>query len=107
MAKGLPQEASDDFETCASDEEINEYNNLNSKSMLEQIQDILMSPRFKAFYWFTGITAGVGFLSLIIEIIPTLGLSEFTTVAIVTVIAQITKALMNLRNDKPMGFSAK
>jgi len=75
--------------------------------ILNTIWQVLQSPRFISFYWTAGISAVVGFLSLIIEVIPDLGLNEFTAVLIVGVLAQLTKALDNYKKGKPLGFAPK
>ena len=73
--------------------------------ILNTIWQVLQSPRFISFYWTAGISAVVGFLTLITEVIPDLGVSEFTAVMIVGVLAQLTKALSNYKQGKPLGFS--
>ena len=73
--------------------------------ILNKLWQVLQSPRFISFYWTAGISAVVGFLTLITEIIPDLGVSEFTAVLIVGVLAQLTKALSNYKKGKPLGFS--
>ena len=73
--------------------------------ILNKLWQVLQSPRFISFYWTAGISAVVGFLTLITEIIPDLGVSEFTAVLIVGILAQLTKALDNYKKGKPLGFS--
>jgi len=75
--------------------------------ILNKIKDILQSPRFISFYWMSGMTVLVGFLSLIIDVIPDMGLPQFTATLIVMVLTQLTKALNNYKNGKPMGFAKK
>ncbi len=69
--------------------------------------NLLVSPRFVAWYWSAGIASVLGFLGLITDIIPQLGLSELGAALLVAAIAQITKALNNLAEGKEMGFSPK
>jgi hypothetical protein len=75
--------------------------------ILSTIWQVLQSPRFISFYWTAGISAVVGFLTLIIEFIPDLGLSEFSAVLVVGVLAQLTKALSNYKQGKALGFMPK
>ena len=77
------------------------------QELLLKIKSILLSPRFISFYWTTGLSAVVGFITLVSDVIPSLGVSEFATVMTVSILAQITKALNNLIEGKEMGFCQK
>jgi len=74
-------------------------------TVLKNIKDLLISPRFIAFYWSIGITAVIDFIDIIIPAIPDLGLPQWIAVLTVAGLAQITKALNNLQKGKPMGFA--
>lgn len=74
---------------------------------LTKLKSILISPRFIAFYWSAGITAVVGFLNLFLQVIPDLGMPEIATALTVALIAQLTKALNNYKQNKPMGFAKR
>ena len=71
------------------------------------IYNLLISPRFQAFYWGAGLTALAGFVSLLIEAIPDLGMPEVVTALVLFALHQATKALNNARVGKPMGFAPK
>jgi uncharacterized membrane protein YdcZ (DUF606 family) len=75
--------------------------------ILNKLWQLLQSPRFISLYWTAGISAVVGFLTLITEVIPDLGVSEFTAVLIVGLLSQLTKALDNYKKGKPLGFAPK
>ena len=75
--------------------------------ILENIAGLFVSPRFITFYINTGLIAGVGLFSLISENLGGLGLPEWAVVLIGLAIAQITKALNNLKQGKDMGFAPK
>lgn len=76
-------------------------------NILINIKNLLISPRFISFYWGAGITVVVGFIALISEALPNLGMPEIASTLIVLALAQITKALDNFRKGKEMGFAPK
>lgn len=72
---------------------------------LEKILNLFVSPRFITFYWLTGISTSVSFITLISENIPDLGLPEWVALLVVSGLSQLTKALSNYKQGKPMGFA--
>ena len=76
-------------------------------TILKNIGNLLISPRFQAFYWGTGITALVSFIALLSKSIPDLGMPEIVATLIVLALAQVSKALNNFRIGKSMGFAPR
>ena len=75
--------------------------------ILINLKNLLISPRFQSFYWRVGLTAVAGFLNLVAENITGLGLPLMIIPFLGMALAEITKALNNLANDKAMGFAPK
>ena len=75
--------------------------------MLNNILNLFQSPRFVAWYWSMGTIASVAFLNLISESLLEIGLPAWAVVALGGIIAQITKAMSNSKQGKPLGFSNK
>ena len=75
--------------------------------ILKNLWNLLISPRFQAFYWNTGCIAIIGFLNLLSENIVDIGLPVWAVGLIGLGLSQLTKAVSNYKNDKPMGFVYK
>jgi len=73
--------------------------------ILNKILELFISPRFISFYWRTGSMATVGFLNLISEGITDVGLPAYAVVVIGLILSEATKAISNLKQGKPLGFS--
>lgn len=71
---------------------------------LKNIFSLFQSPRFVSFYWRTGGMALVALLNLISTDITSLGLPVWAVALIGLAIGEVTKALNNAMQDKPMGF---
>jgi hypothetical protein len=69
--------------------------------------DLLVSPRFKSFYWSIGVMALTGFLSLLADNIGLLHLSPQATVILGLILNQVTKGLNNQAQGKSFGLSSK
>lgn len=76
-------------------------------TILNNVKNLFISPRFVSFYWQAGSVALVGLLSLISENLASIGLPDWAVVFTGLVIAQITKAINNRKLGKEMGFSNK
>lgn len=74
-------------------------------TILQNILSLFQSPRFVSFYWRTGGMAAIAFLNLIVESLTTLGLPVWAVALIGLAIGELTKALNNAMQDKPMGFA--
>lgn len=72
------------------------------EKVFNAIADALVSKRFKAFYWSTFTMALAGFLDLVLQELTEWDPDNFLTVLAGLVFAQITKALNNWFNHKPM-----
>ena len=70
-----------------------------------KVADLFQSPRFVSFYWQAGSVALVGLLSLIGENLANLGLPEWAVIGVGLIFAQLTKAISNSSQGKPMGFA--
>ena len=76
-------------------------------NILTNLVNLLVSPRFKAFYWnMFGMVIG-GFLTLLANNLTGLGLSVEVAIILGGILTQISKAIVNWANDKPMGFAPK
>ena len=74
-------------------------------NVLENVKNLLLSPRFTSFYWQAGSVMVVGFLNLLAENIASLGMPEWLAIGIGLMLAQVTKAISNSNQGKPLGFS--
>ena len=75
--------------------------------ILNNILSLFQSPRFISFYWQTGSVALIGLLNLISENTADLGLPAWAVVFVGLALSQLTKAITNLTQGKPMGFARK
>lgn len=67
--------------------------------------NFLLSPRLKSFYWRTGMMALASFLAIVADSLNMLELSPQITVVIGLVLGEISKALTNAVDNKPLGFA--
>ena len=74
-------------------------------TIFQNILNLFQSPRFVSFYWQAGSISLIGLLDLIGENIGNLGIPTWLVVLLGLVFSQITKALNNATQNKPMGFS--
>lgn len=72
---------------------------------MEKITDLLLSPRFKSFYWRTGAMALAGFLAIVADSLDVLSLSPAMIGIVGLVLGEITKALNNAAKGESLGFS--
>jgi len=75
--------------------------------MLTNIKNLLISPRFISFYWKAGLTVVVNFIALLSDSLPELGLPQMAIVFVGLFLSEITKAINNYLNSKPLGFAPK
>lgn len=68
------------------------------------ILDVLLSPRFKSFYWRTGIMAVTGFVSLLAANVGMFQFSVPVTTVVGLILGEVVKALNNYNQSAPMGF---
>lgn len=73
--------------------------------ILENLKNLLISPRFIAFYWQSGSIIATGLLNLMAENIANIGLPGWAVVFVGLLISQATKAIANYNAGKPMGFA--
>lgn len=62
---------------------------------LDKVFDLLLSPRFKSFYWRSAMMALATFLTMVTNSITDLGLSKETAVVIGLIAGEISKHLNN------------
>jgi len=60
---------------------------------LLKIRDVLLSNRFKSFYWRTGVMALVGLLALLTDAIHSITTNEILVLILVNIFSEITKFL--------------
>ncbi len=77
------------------------------KKILENIKNLLISPRFISWYWSVGLVALIQFLNMISENLANLELPNWAVVLLGLALAQATKALSNLKQGKEMGFAPR
>lgn len=63
--------------------------------MLNKLKALLLSNRFKSFYWRTGMMAVAGFVDLVLENLSVLELSEIVVVIVGLVLGEISKQIHN------------
>lgn len=68
--------------------------------MLENIKAVLLSTRFKSFYWRAGAWVVLGFLNLILENISGFGFNSTTVFILSLILGEVTKALNNFTQGK-------
>lgn len=69
------------------------------------ILDVLLSPRFKSFYWRTGMMALAGFLAILADSLEMFQLSGTMIAMLGLILGEISKAVTNAVDSKPLGFS--
>lgn len=67
---------------------------------MEKVKAVLLSNRFKSFYWRAGGWVLVGFLNLVIENISGFGFSPQVVFIVSLILGEITKALNNFSQGK-------
>jgi len=67
---------------------------------MQKIKEVLLSNRFKSFYWRTGAMALASFISLISESLTGFGLSGQSVVVLGLILGELTKAINNFANQK-------
>ena len=73
-------------------------------NITQQLKELFTSPRFISFYWSFGAMAVPALFDIVLQSISTLDIPTQVVVILGLVFAQITKALNNKANNKPMGF---
>lgn len=73
---------------------------------MQNLISVLISPRFKAFYWSAAIMAVTGFVSLVAGNLDLFHLSPQVTVVIGLILNQVVKGLNNLNQGKDFGLTA-
>ena len=76
-------------------------------TILNNLKNLFLSPRFISFYWRTGAVASMGLLSLIGENLTTLDFPNWLIIIVGLAISEGTKAISNLSKGKEMGFAKK
>jgi fructose-specific phosphotransferase system IIC component len=66
---------------------------------LDKLFELLLSPRFKSFYWRTAMMALAGFLTILTNSITELGLSKEVAVVIGLILGELSKHLNNKYGD--------
>lgn len=67
---------------------------------MENIKIVLLSNRFKSFYWRTGMMVVAAFLNLVVENISGFGFNPATTVVVGLIFGEISKAIANVSQGK-------
>lgn len=72
---------------------------------MEKILNVLLSSRFKSFYWRAGVMIVTGFVALLAESVELFELGPQMTVFLGLALGELTKALNNLTQGRTLGFS--
>jgi len=72
---------------------------------MNQILNVLTSPRFQSFYWRTAMLAVAGFVALLAESLDLFELSLNATAILGLILGEVSKALNNLVHNKPLGIT--
>lgn len=71
---------------------------------MESLKSVLLSNRFKSFYWRTGMMALSGFISLILSSLSDFNMGTTATVVLGLVLGEVSKYLNQyLSQDVPLG----
>ena len=73
--------------------------------VLNKLYSLLISKRFKAFYWMSFYMAIAGFIDLLLQNLTVLDLPIWVVVAVGGLLTQISKGIKNKINGEPMGFA--
>ena len=67
---------------------------------MQNIKEVLLSNRFKSFYWRAGAMMAIALLNAIIENLSSFGLSTELVVLLGLILGEITKVLNNFSQGK-------
>lgn len=74
---------------------------------MNTIFDVLLSPRFKSFYWRTLMMAIAGFVSIVAANLDLFHLSVQATTIAGLILGELAKALNNYNQGQSLGFARR